>query len=186
MSRLETKNYNILLTEKLPIYQPYHKAKLISMNILLVTKYCHLQQQIIEQAKFTYSPLRKGFEKQIKTIQDQGQKQVEALKDLKTKEQIKAIEGKFNNQSRAAIIFNDLISKRKSIMNDLYEIVDKNKLKFEYIGNTKDVSFYEYMDSKELFDKIKNKQLKFDDTTKKREKLLNKINKVKVSRKSHE
>ena len=71
-------------------------------------------------------------------------------------------------------------------MNDLYEIVDKNKLKFEYIGNTKDVSFYEYMDSKELFDKIKNKQLKFDDTTKKREKLLNKINKVKVSRKSHE
>ena len=71
-------------------------------------------------------------------------------------------------------------------MNDLYEIVDKNKLKFEYIGDTKDVSFYEYMDSKELFDKIKNKQLKFDDTTKKREKLLNKINKVKVSRKSHE
>ena len=71
-------------------------------------------------------------------------------------------------------------------MNELYERVDKNKLKFEYVDNTKDVSFYEYMDSKELFDKIKNKQLKFDDTTKKREKLLNKINKVKVSRKSHE
>ena len=30
------------------------------------------QQQIIEQAKFTYSPLRKAFEKQIKTIADQG------------------------------------------------------------------------------------------------------------------
>ena len=26
------------------------------------------QKQIIEQAKFTYSPLRKAFEKQIKTI----------------------------------------------------------------------------------------------------------------------
>ena len=26
------------------------------------------QQQIIDQAKFTYSPLGKGFEKQIKTI----------------------------------------------------------------------------------------------------------------------
>ena len=38
------------------------------------------QQQIIEQAKFTYSPLGKAFEKQIKTIEDQGQKQVEALK----------------------------------------------------------------------------------------------------------
>ena len=32
------------------------------------------QQQIIEQAKFTYSPLGKAFEKQIKTIKDQGKK----------------------------------------------------------------------------------------------------------------
>ena len=32
------------------------------------------QQQIIEQAKFTYSPLEKVFEKQIKTIEDQVQK----------------------------------------------------------------------------------------------------------------
>ena len=31
------------------------------------------QQQIIEQAKFTYSPLGKAFEKQIKTIEDQEQ-----------------------------------------------------------------------------------------------------------------
>ena len=30
------------------------------------------QQQIIEQARFTYSPLRKAFEKQIKTIEDLG------------------------------------------------------------------------------------------------------------------
>ena len=42
-------------------------------------------QQIIEQAKFTYSPLGKAFEKQIKTIEDQGKKQVEALKYLKPK-----------------------------------------------------------------------------------------------------
>ena len=35
------------------------------------------QQQRIEQAKFTYSPLGKTFEKQIKTIEDQGQKQVD-------------------------------------------------------------------------------------------------------------
>ena len=30
------------------------------------------QQQIIEQARFTYSPLGKAFDKQIKTIKDQG------------------------------------------------------------------------------------------------------------------
>ena len=77
------------------------------------------QQQIIEQAKFTYSPLGKAFEKQIKTIEDQGQKQVEALKDLKPKEQTKPIEGKSNNQPKATIIFNDLINKRKKIMSEL-------------------------------------------------------------------
>ena len=32
------------------------------------------QQQIIQQAKFDYSPLGKALEKQIKTIEDQGKK----------------------------------------------------------------------------------------------------------------
>ena len=43
------------------------------------------QQQIIEQARFNYSPLGKAFEKQAKTIEDQGQKQINALKLLKPK-----------------------------------------------------------------------------------------------------
>ena len=34
------------------------------------------QQQIIEQAKFSYPPSGKAFEKQIKTIEDQGEKQL--------------------------------------------------------------------------------------------------------------
>ena len=41
------------------------------------------QQQIIQQAKFTYSPLGKAFEKQTKTIEDQGKKQFVALESLK-------------------------------------------------------------------------------------------------------
>ena len=50
------------------------------------------QQQIIEQAKFTYSPLGKAFEKQTKTIEDKGKKQVEALNTLKSKSQLLRIE----------------------------------------------------------------------------------------------
>ena len=42
------------------------------------------QQQIIEQARFTYSPLGKAFEKQIKSIEDQGEKQIEALNTFKS------------------------------------------------------------------------------------------------------
>ena len=53
------------------------------------------QQQIIEHAKFTYSPSGKAFEKEIKTIEDQGQKQVKALEDLELKS--KSIEGIFTD-----------------------------------------------------------------------------------------
>ena len=69
------------------------------------------QQQIIEQARFTYSPFGKAFEKQVKTIEDQGQKQT--LESLKPKEKTKPIEDKPNNQSEATIIFNNLINKIK-------------------------------------------------------------------------
>ena len=41
------------------------------------------QKQIIKQVKFTYSLLGKAFEKQTKTIEDQGEKQVKAIKDNK-------------------------------------------------------------------------------------------------------
>ena len=37
------------------------------------------QSRIIEQAKFTYNPLGKAFEKQIKTIEDQREKQIKTL-----------------------------------------------------------------------------------------------------------
>ena len=47
-----------------------HKYEFLSGEDILSSN----QQQIIEQAKFTYSPLGKAFEKQIKTIEDQGKK----------------------------------------------------------------------------------------------------------------
>ena len=80
---------------------------------------------------------------------------------MKPEEQQKPIKDTPNNQSRAAIIFNDLINKRKESMSDLYDSVDYNNLNFEYVGPTKDVIFYEYRDSKELFNAIKNSRIKF-------------------------
>ena len=46
------------------------------MNILQVKKYYHM---IIEQTKFTYSSILKAFEKQIKRIEEQGKKQIDAI-----------------------------------------------------------------------------------------------------------
>ena len=49
------------------------------------------------------------------------------------------------------------------MMKELYDRVDHNNLKFEYVGPTKDESFYEYKDCKELFDAIRNNQIKFSE-----------------------
>ena len=53
-------------------------------------------------------------------------------------------------------------------MGELYDSVDYNNLNFEYVGPTKSVSFYEYMDSKELFNAIKNNQIKFSEANNKK------------------
>ena len=144
------------------------------------------QQQIIEQARFTYSHLGKAFEKQIKKIEDSGKKQVDALENLKLKEETKPIKDTPNNQSRATIIINDLINKRKELMSELYDRVDYNNLNFEYVGPTKDVSFYEYMDSKELFNVIKNNQVRFDEVLRKQNEFWNKLSNVKIGKETTE
>ena len=79
MIRSEMKNYNMILIEKQPKYQLCHQVKdILPSN----------QQEIIEQARFTYSPLGKAFEIQIKTIEDQAEKQVDALNTLKSNSQL--------------------------------------------------------------------------------------------------
>ena len=105
---------------------------------------------------------------------------------IEPKEQAKAIEGKSNNQSKSKNILNNLIKERENIMNKLYESVDMNNLYFKDVGNTKDVNSYEFMDSKELFNKIKNSQIKFDDALKKQKNVLNKLNDAKIGKKTSE
>ena len=57
------KNYNTILSGKQQKCQHY----LIGEEILPSG-----ESRIIEQARFTYSPLGKSFEKQIKVIKEQG------------------------------------------------------------------------------------------------------------------
>ena len=69
-------------------------------------------------------------------------------------------------------------------MSELYDSVDYNNLKFEYIGPTNDVGFYEYRDSKELFNMIKNSQIKFSDVKNKQNEFLNKLRNIYVGKKT--
>ena len=109
--------------EKLQYDISREAAKISALSSSKIHKYEYLtgedilpssQQQIIEQTKFTFSPLGKAFEKQIKTIEDQGKKQADALENLKPKEETKPIEDESNNKSKGEIIFNKLINRRKN------------------------------------------------------------------------
>ena len=61
-----------------------------------------------------------------------------------------------------------------------------NNLKFEYVGPTKDISFYEYKDSEELFNVIKNNQIKFSEVKNKQNEFLNKLSNIKIGMKTTE
>ena len=71
-------------------------------------------------------------------------------------------------------------------MSKLYDSVDYSNIKFKYVGPTKDVSFYEYKDSKELFDAIKNNQIKFGEVKNKQKEFLNKLSNIKILKKTIE
>ena len=78
----------------------------------------------------------------------------------------------------------NLLIKEKKITSKLHDSVDYNNLKYEYVGLTKDVSFYKYKNSKELFNVIKDNKINFDDTVKRQNELLNKISNVKIGKKN--
>ena len=144
------------------------------------------QQQITEPTKFRYLPLGKAFDKQIKTIEDQGKKQADPLEKMKPKEETKPIEDTPNNQSKARIIFNELISKRKELMSKLHDIVDYNNLKLNYMTIDKDASFYEYRDSKELFNAIREGKIGLSEAKNKQNDFLSKLTNITIGRKTLE
>ena len=82
------------------------------------------QQQIIEQTDFTYSPLGKAFDKQIKAIEDQGKKQVDALNTLKSDNKITIKKYTYDPNDTL------FISKQKEIFNKL---VDERLEKITYL-----------------------------------------------------
>ena len=87
------------------------------------------QQQIIEQAKFTYSPLRKAFEKQKQKkqkIKDQGKKQVDALNTLKSNNQLTNEDPIPKN-----VLINDEAKKELDKISEIEKNVDRDKLIYE-------------------------------------------------------
>ena len=146
------------------------------------------QHQIIEQAKFTYSPLGKAFQKQTKTMEDQGEEQIKAIQD---KRSIKSI-GKFNydiNDSPLALqekeIYNKLTEESFEKIKNLNKRINNNKLVFKYKGNTVDEDFSRFDDAFELISKIKDGEISLNEAKDEQAKLKSKIREIKKVAKKH-
>ena len=129
--------------EKLQYNTNREAAKISALSSGKVDKYEYLtgeeilpsnQQQIIEQAKFTYSPLGKAFEKQTKTIKDQGEKQIKAIQDNTKEVTIKNI--------IPENILNDEPKKEIDKITEIEKTVDREKL--VYIASEYTYSFQNF------------------------------------------
>ena len=98
------------------------------------------QQQIIQQAKFNYSPLGKSIEKQRKTIEDQGKEQVKTIQDNNQLVSINKDDYKDKLLlSKEREIFNDISNKRLNKIEDLNNKIDYDDL--DYVVLSKDMEY---------------------------------------------
>ena len=88
------------------------------------------QQQIIEQAKFTYSPLGKAFKKQTEKIEDQGGKQIKAIQGKRSIKSIEKFTYDINDSPivlRETEIYNKLTEESCEKINNLDKRIDIDK-----------------------------------------------------------
>ena len=133
------------------------------------------QQQIIEQAKFTYSPWGKAFEKQTKTIKDQGEKQIKAIQDKKSVKSIEKFTYDINDSPillKEKEMYNKLTEESFDKINDLDEKVDTNKLVFKYKGNTADEDFSKFDIALDLINKIRDGEISLSKAKVEQEQIL--------------
>ena len=100
------------------------------------------QQQIIQQAKFTYSPLGKPFEKQIKTIEGQEKKQLKAIQDNKQLVNINTDDYKDKLLlSKEREIFKDIYNKRLDKIEEMNNEIDYDDLDYVVLSSDMEYKF---------------------------------------------
>ena len=134
------------------------------------------QQQIIEQAKLTYSPLGKAFEKQTKTIEDQGKKQVKAIQDKQINKQVNINKDDYKDKlllSKEREIFKDIYNKRLDKIEELNNKIDYNNLEYPIYRSKKIYNFSELADPLTLLDKIKKGEISLEQAKNNQQIILN-------------
>ena len=147
-----------------------HKYEYLTSEDILPSN----QQQIIEQAKFTYSPSKKAFEKQIKTIKNQEEKQIKAIQDQGQAKTIKKYV--YNAEgtpfiSKQKEIFNEFVDERLEKITDSDKKVNSDDLIYRYKGNIADVNFNQFDNTLDIIDKIRDGKVDLADVKNKTRKI---------------
>ena len=124
------------------------------------------QQQLIQQAKFNYSPLGKALKKQRKTIKDRGEKQVVALESLKPPDKkLPPIKDFIPMENLNPEIINEI--KR---IEEIEKKVDRNKM--FYKGTNKTYNFRNFKTIRAFVNEIRNNVISLDTANIEQENLL--------------
>ena len=150
-------------------------AKILALSSGKIDKYEYLtgeeillsnQQQIIQQAKFAYSPLGKAFEKQIKTIENQGKKQVKAIQDNKQSVNININKDDYKDKlllSKEREIFKDIYNKRLDKIEEMNNEIDYFDLDYVVLRSDIEYNFSIEKDPISLLNAIKKGKMSLEE-----------------------
>ena len=142
------------------------------------------QQQIIEPAKFTYSPLGKAFKKQTKTIEDKGEKQIKAIQD--NRKQLIS-DDDYKNElliSKEREIFKDIYNKRLDKLEELNNKIDYDNLKYLVERSGDEYSFNKIEDPIALLNDIKNGKISLEEAKEQQKDYYNYFNTIRRENKN--
>ena len=154
--------------EKLQYVINREAAKISALSSSKIHKYGYLtgedilpfnQQQIIEQARFPYSPLGKAFEKQTKIMEDKGKNQIDVLKGLKSKEETKAITYKSDDDDNTPIskeIDDEISEERMDEILKMSREINYSNLVYDFKGPTPSINFSIFGGPMYTYNQLKN------------------------------
>ena len=170
-------------------------AKISALSSGKIDKYEYLtgeeilpsnQWQIIEQAKFTYSPLGKAFEKQTKIIEDQGKKQAKAIQDNKRLVNINKDDDYKDKLLllKEREIFKDIYNKILDKIEELNNKIDNNNLQYVPVNSGKIYNFSELTDSLTFLNEIKKGKMSLEEVKNYQQNYLDYLNIIRKGNKN--
>ena len=111
----------------------------------------------------------KAFQKQTKTIEDQGKKQIKAIQGKRPIKSIEQITHDINDSPivlKEKEIYNKLTEEGFDKINNLDKMVDTNRLEFIYKGNTADEDFSKFDNALDLINEIRDGEISLNEAKK--------------------